>query len=133
MGKRSERSIMSDQYSVLIADDSAFVRKVVSSHLSGTEFSVVAEAGDGVEALELFRTHNPDMVLLDVIMPDKTGPEALEAMVIERPGVKVLVLSSMGSEEVVNGCLAAGAKSFLQKPFEKETLLAQMRDIVGST
>lgn len=121
---------MSDEYTVLIADDSAFVRKVVSSHLSGTEFSVIAEAGNGEEALQLFRTHNPDVVLLDVIMPDKTGPEALETMVAENPAVKVLVLSSMGSEEVVNGCLAAGAKSFLQKPFEKTALLQLMRSIV---
>lgn len=121
---------MSDQYSVLIADDSAFVRKVVGSHLTGTEFSVVAEAGTGQEAIELFRTHNPDICLLDVIMPDKTGPEALETMVSEKPAVKILVLSSMGSEEVVNGCLAAGAKGFLQKPFEKDTLLSQMRGMV---
>jgi len=123
---------MGDQYTVLIADDSAFVRKVVASHLTGTEFSVVAEAGNGEEALQLFREHRPDVVLLDVIMPDKTGPEALEAMATESPSVNVLVLSSMGSEEVVNGCLAAGAKGFLQKPFEKEALLTQMRGMMGS-
>lgn len=124
---------MAEQYTVLVADDSAFVRKVVSSHLTGSEFSVVAEAGNGEEALQLFRIHNPDVVLLDVIMPDKTGPEALEAMATEKPGVNVLVLSSMGSEEVVNGCLAAGAKGFLQKPFEKDALLTQMRGMVGGT
>ena len=100
------------EFKVLVADDSAFARKVVTSHLAGSEFVVVGEATTGDEAVDLYRSLQPDMVMLDIIMPDKTGAEAIAEISSEHEGVKAVMLSSLGTEEMVTQCLDAGATTF---------------------
>jgi two-component system, chemotaxis family, chemotaxis protein CheY len=122
---------MDKTYKVLIADDSAFARKVIMSYLVGTEFQVVASADNGKTALEHFRASAPDIVLLDVIMPDMSGAEVLRVIMTEQPTARVLMVSSLGTEGMVTGCLAIGAKAFIQKPTDKATLLATLQKLVS--
>lgn len=121
---------MEDSYRVLVVDDSAFVRKIVTGHFEETEFEVVAEAENGAEAITQFDSCKPDLVLLDIIMPDKTGEEALAEIMQRDPTAAVMMLSSLGTEEMVTQCMENGARSFLQKPFDKDALLSQAREIV---
>ena len=122
---------MADNYKVMVVDDSSFSRRQVQLFLKGSEFSVVAQAENGVEALSLFQEHTPDLVLLDIIMPEKEGTEVLDEIITVDPDAKVMMLSSMGTEDSVTRCLCLGAKTFVQKPFDKDTLLEHMRKLVN--
>ena len=123
---------MGKRYKVLIVDDSAFTRRMISSLLVDTEFDVVAEAASGGAAVNEVKTRKPDLVLLDVIMPDRNGTLVLKDIVDMEPDMRVVMLSSMGTEEVVGECLSLGARSFIQKPCDKETLITHMRKIVNA-
>ena len=81
---------MNSAYSILVADDSAFVRKKLARDLAGTEFNIVAEARDGLEAVDQYRNCAPDMVLLDIIMPRCTGSQALQ-QIMRRFGIRAEV------------------------------------------
>lgn len=118
-------------YTVLIADDSAFARRVVASYLNETEFRIVASAENGTSAVELFKKHKPDIVMLDVILPDISGSDVLRAIMEVEPQAKVLMVSSIGTESMVTECLSVGAKAFVQKPADKTTVLEHLRKLVS--
>lgn len=123
---------MKTEYNVLLVDDSAFAQRVLMQHLAGSEFKVVGTAKSGAEAVEQFQTHSPDVTLLDVILPDKTGVEILQDILSIKPDALVLMTSSLGTEDTVTASLSLGAKAFIQKPVEKATLLEQLRKHVSS-
>lgn len=122
---------MAEEYKVLIADDSSFARRLVRSYLQDTEFNVVAEAANGLEAVARFKEQSPDLVVLDIIMPEQDGAAALGQLIQLDPNARVVMLSSLGTEDAVSQCLAAGAKTFIQKPFEKDVLLKSLRSLVA--
>lgn len=122
---------MKAEYKVLIVDDSAFAQRVLDQHLAGSEFKVVGFAKSGGEALEQFVKWNPDVTLLDVILPDKTGVDILREIFAIKPNALVLMTSSMGTEDTVTESLSLGAKAFVQKPIDKATLLEQIRKCVA--
>jgi len=122
---------MKKNYTVLIADDSIWARKTVVGCLANTEFEVVAEAADGTAAITEFKEFTPDVTILDLIMPNTDGFATLNEIMELNPKAAVLVLSSMASTDAVTECLAAGAKDFLQKPFEPEQLIMHMRRLVS--
>jgi two-component system chemotaxis response regulator CheY len=123
---------MSKKYKVLIVDDSAAMRMLISASLQDSEFDVVAAAKDGQEALQYFKDTAPDLVLLDIVMPGMSGVETLgHIMAIDKNAV-VIMASSMGTDDAVQGALKAGAKNFLQKPIEQEAMLKVLRNTVKS-
>jgi two-component system chemotaxis response regulator CheY len=122
---------MDETCTVMVADDSAFVRRMLTTHLSGTEFQVVAEAVNGADAVEKYRIHTPDMLLLDIVMPVRNGPDALQEIMRSDQTAKVLMLSSMGTQEAVTQCLSLGARSFIQKPFTRDVLVNQLRAVAA--
>ncbi len=121
---------MEKYYTVLIADDSAFTRRVISSYFLGTDFRVVASADNGESALEQFKACSPDFVLLDLVMPGCSGLDALKQIMQINPKAKVIMVSSLGTENMVTECIALGARSFVQKPFDKERLMSVMQKIL---
>jgi two-component system chemotaxis response regulator CheY len=97
----------------------------------GSDFAeVVGEAGDGYEALSRFSELKPDVVLLDLVMPGMGGEETLQSLLGMDPGANVIIVSSVGTRETVQRCLEAGARSFLQKPFETEDLLRVLTSLL---
>jgi two-component system chemotaxis response regulator CheY len=104
---------------------------MVATSLNGTEFRIVAEASDGENALHTYETAKPDILLLDVIMPGKNGPEVLQAIIHANPAAKVIMLSSMGTQDTVTQCLGLGARTFIQKPFNQESLLSNLRSVAA--
>ena len=104
---------------VLLVDDSKFLAKALRGILKSLDFEVVAMAHDGVEALEQFKTHSPEVVLLDVTMPNMDGVECLTQLMQIDPEARVVMLSAIQDEEVIERCLALGACSFLKKPIVK--------------
>lgn len=107
---------MTDSPTILIADDDGFVRITLKDVLAGRGYRF-REARDGSEALLSCAEERPALVLLDLMMPNKSGMEALTELRQLHPGLRVLVMSSMDADSVVEQALTAGAVGFLAKPF----------------
>lgn len=99
---------------LLLVDDSATFRRVVSNMLK-ERFLIVGQGKDGAEGVKLHRELKPDLVLLDITMPNLGGKECLEAILKENPSTPVIMVSSLGDEHTVNACLELGAKMFVNK------------------
>ena len=122
---------MTREFSVLSVDDSAAMLSIISVYLRGSEFNVVATAQDGARAIELVQDLKPQLILLDLVMPGLSGHETLQHILDVRPDSVVAIVSSLGFDDGVQECLAAGAKDYLQKPFSKEDLLQFLRNLVA--
>lgn len=117
-------------YSVLAVDDSLLMHKTIASSLRNTEFEIIGSGKNGREGLELYKELRPDIVLMDIVMPELTGKEALKAILAFDPNARVIMISSLGTDDAVTECLQTGARRFLQKPFEAEQLLNAMRSVL---
>jgi two-component system chemotaxis response regulator CheY len=112
---------------VLIVDDSQFMRNILSDVLDPTY--TVSEAGDGKEAIEQLKKQKPELVLLDIIMPEgeEEGILVLKKIMADRPETKVIMISAVGQDTIINECLALGARNFITKPFDEGKVLATVQ------
>ncbi len=106
----------------LVVDDAAIMRMRLREILE-PRYKVVGEAGDGDEALRLFKQLEPDFVTLDISMPGTNGMQALEQLRAEHPDAKVVIVSAVGQKRLVIEALQMGAADFVIKPFEAERVL----------
>ncbi|RRN55819.1 response regulator [Pseudoxanthomonas sp. SGNA-20] len=116
---------------VLLCDDSRALRMLAASQLEEAGFQVVGEAGNGNEALAQYRTLKPDLVLLDLVMPECDGRQALAAILAEDPQARVVILSSLGAQADIEQCLRNGARSYLQKPIDPEVMERVLREVLA--
>ncbi|MDD5258423.1 MAG: response regulator [bacterium] len=114
---------------IMMVDDSSFMLSLITDMLKGTEFEIVGQCQDGSHALELYDRTKPDIVLLDVVLPEQTGPEVLDKILDMDANAKVIMVSSLGTEDIVVDCLRRGAKHFIQKPFDQEHFLRELREM----
>ncbi len=114
---------------VLIADDAVFFRTALKDILSSGCFEVVAEASNGIEAVTLTKAHEPDIVILDVVMPGKTGLEAAREIAKMNLGLKIVMCSSLGYEPVVNDAMKSGACAYITKPLNREAVLKTLGEL----
>ena len=116
---------------ILCVDDAAFMRKVVKDTLSKNGYTDLYEAVDGADAVEKYSEINPDLVIMDITMPNMDGLEALKAIRAKNPAANVVMCSAMGQEAMVIDAITAGAKDFIVKPFKPERVLKTVTSIVG--
>ena len=116
---------------VLVVDDAAFMRKMVSDALSGGGHEVVGEASNGVEAYDRFQELRPDVTTLDITMPEKDGLSALKDILSFDPTAKVVMCSALGQEGQVLAALKGGAKDFVVKPFQPSRVLEAVQRVLG--
>lgn len=114
---------------VLIADDSQFMRKVLHDILTKNGYTDIIEASTGTEAIEKFNSEKPDLVLSDIIMPEKDGVEVLKEIVPQ--GAQVLVISAVGQEDMIKQATDAGAKGYIIKPFEETQVLEEINKLLS--
>lgn len=107
---------------VLICDDSMLVRKKLTTALKNLGVKEVFEAADGEQAVAMYKEHTPDLTLMDIVMPKMTGVDALKAILAENSKAKVVMASSVGTQENLKDAINAGAFDFLQKPISDEQL-----------
>lgn len=115
---------------ILITDDAAFMRMMLKNVLTEGGHEIVAEATNGREAVEMYDAHQPDVVILDITMPEMDGIQALQALKASHPQVKVIMCSAMGQQDMVIKAIQSGARSFIVKPFQKEKVLEEVAKCV---
>ena len=123
---------------VLIVDDAMFMRNMIAEIFNDKkykeeDYQVVAEAENGIEAVEKYKEHDPDIVTMDIVMPEMTGIEALKEIMEEDPGANVIMCSALGQDSLVMEALDAGAKDFIVKPFQPEKVLDVVVRILDET
>ncbi len=102
---------------ILIADDSILSRRKLKNCLNGLGYETILEAIDGVVAVEMYKAEQPDLVFMDIVMPNKYGIDALTDIIAFNPSAKVVMLSSTGTKSNITDSIKAGAYEFLLKPF----------------
>src|SRR4051794_13951447 len=108
---------------VLVVDDAAFMRKMVTDALTGGGHEIVGEAGNGDEAVARFQELRPDLMTLDITMPEKDGLAALREIIAIDPGARIIMCSALGQESKVLESIKLGAKDFVVKPFQADRVL----------
>ncbi len=113
---------------ILIVDDSFYMRTMLKNMLTDAGYEVVGEAANGAQAVEMAASTNPDLITLDVILPDNTGLDVLKSLRQIQPSAKVVMCSAVGQEVIVTEAIENGALAYIVKPFSEEKVL----EIVGS-
>ncbi|EFQ8063221.1 response regulator [Listeria monocytogenes] len=108
---------------LLIVDDAMFMRTMIKNIVKDSDFEVVAEAENGLEAVKKYGEVKPDIVTLDITMPEMDGLEALAQIMAKDPSAKVIMCSAMGQQGMVVDAIKKGAKDFIVKPFQADRVL----------
>ncbi|EFI83034.1 Chemotaxis protein CheY [Listeria grayi] len=108
---------------LLIVDDAMFMRTMIKNIVKDSDFEVVAEAENGLEAVKKYEEFKPDLVTLDITMPEMDGLEALAQIMAKDPNAKVIMCSAMGQQGMVVDAIKKGAKDFIVKPFQADRVL----------
>jgi two-component system chemotaxis response regulator CheY len=116
---------------VLVCDDALFMRTMVKDILTQAGFSVVGEAENGQQAVDLFKKLKPDLVTMDIIMPEMGGIEAVKKIMEVDPQARILMCSAMGQQALVLEAIQAGAKDFVVKPFQPSRVLEAVQRVLG--
>ena len=116
---------------VLICDDAIFMRTMISDILTQAGFEIVGEAESGAQAVEKYRQLKPDLVTMDIVMPDMGGIDAVREICKDNPDAKILMCSAMGQQALVVEAIQAGAKDFVVKPFQPSRVLEAVQRVLG--
>jgi two-component system, chemotaxis family, chemotaxis protein CheY len=122
---------MSVNQTVLVCDDAIFMRTMISDILSQAGFEIVGEAESGVQAVEKYKVLKPDLVTMDIVMPDMGGIEAVREICKDDPDAKILMCSAMGQQALVVEAIQAGAKDFVVKPFQPSRVLEAVQRVLA--
>ena len=117
---------------ILVVDDAAFMRKVIRDTLTKNGYAVVHEAVDGADAVEKYGELHPDLVLMDITMPNMDGLEALKAIRSADSSANIVMCSAMGQEAMVVEAVQNGIKDFIVKPFKEDRLMKTVNSILGN-
>lgn len=116
---------------IMIVDDAAFMRMTIKNCLSKAGYENLIEAADGQIALETYQSEKPDLVIMDITMPNMDGIQALQAIKAADPSAKVVMCSAMGQESMVVDAIHLGALDFIVKPFKPDRILQTVTKILG--
>ncbi|MFN7250829.1 MAG: response regulator [Anaerobacillus sp.] len=116
---------------ILIVDDAAFMRMMIKDILSKNGFEIAGEANDGAQAVEKFKELSPDLVTMDITMPEMDGITALKEIKKFDPNAKVIMCSAMGQQAMVIDAIQAGAKDFIVKPFQADRVIEAIKKTIG--
>lgn len=116
---------------ILIVDDAAFMRMMIKDTLKKNGYENLLEASDGEQAVQAYKAEKPDLVIMDITMPNKNGLEALKEIKDMDPNAKIVMCSAMGQESMVVEAIRSGAKDFIVKPFKADRVLKTVQGILG--
>lgn len=116
---------------ILICDDAAFMRMMIKDILTKNGYTVAGEAENGAKAVERYLELKPDLVMMDITMPEMDGIQALKKIKQSDPSANVIMCSAMGQQAMVIEAIQSGAKDFIVKPFDKDRVLEAVKKAVG--
>lgn len=122
---------MNSRPTVLLCDDSRALRMLTARQLAESGFEVVGEADNGIDAVQRYKDCGPSVVLLDLVMPQRDGKQALRDIIALDPQARVVILSSLGAQHDIEECLRIGARSYLQKPIDPEAMARVLHEAVA--
>ena len=114
---------------VLIVDDAAFMRISIINMLTKNGHEVIGEAENGIVGIERYKELSPDIVTMDITMPEMSGLDALREIMKINPAAKVLMVSAMGQEAMVRDAILSGAKGFIVKPFKEDGIISAIKKL----
>jgi two-component system chemotaxis response regulator CheY len=114
---------------VMIIDDAVFMRNILRAMMKDKGYSIIAEAASGIEAMRILHDQDPDIIILDIILPDINGLDLLKSILKVRPQAKVVVCSSISQEPIIKKAMDSGAKAFIQKPFTPEKVIDALESL----
>ena len=117
-------------YKILVVDDAGFMRKMVQTHLTKAGYTDFIEGEDGARAVELYKENKPDLVIMDITMPNMDGIDALREIKSNDPDAKVVMCSAMGQEAMVMDAIKLGALDFIVKPFKADRIVQTVNKIL---
>ncbi|OQY10758.1 MAG: two-component system response regulator [Fusobacteriia bacterium 4572_132] len=117
---------------VLIVDDAAFMRMMVKNILSKAGYEIVGEAENGADGVNKYKELSPDLVTMDITMPEKDGITAVKEIMALDPSAKVVMCSAMGQQAMVIDAIQAGAKDFIVKPFQPDRVIEAISKVLGA-
>ena len=118
-------------HTVLVCDDAIFMRTMITDILTQAGYDIIGEAETGAQAVEKYRQLKPDLVTMDIVMPDMGGIEAVREICKDSPEAKILMCSAMGQQALVVEAIQAGAKDFVVKPFQPSRVLEAVQRLLG--
>jgi two-component system chemotaxis response regulator CheY len=118
-------------FRILIVDDASFMRRIIRDIFARGPFAVVGEAENGMEAVRLYREHQPDLTTMDIVMPEMDGLAALREIVRYDPAARVVMVSALGQEALIADAIDAGARDFIVKPFQPDRVLRVVQSVLG--
>lgn len=116
---------------LMVVDDSSIIRRKIERSLTEIGVEIVAVASNGLEAVRLFRQHQPDAVTMDITMPHMDGIQCIDALLKIKPGTRILVISALADKATAIQAIKRGANGFLCKPFNTEELYAALSELLG--
>jgi two-component system chemotaxis response regulator CheY len=116
---------------VMVVDDALFMRNMLKDIFVRAGYEIVAETDNGEAAPQLYQDTKPDLVTMDIVMPKKSGIEALQEIIATDPQARVVMVSALGQDSLVLEAVEAGARDFIVKPFREDKVLETIRRIVG--
>jgi two-component system chemotaxis response regulator CheY len=116
---------------VLIVDDAVVMRMMIKGILNKNGYEVVGEAQNGIEAVEKYRALTPDLVTMDMVMPEMDGIAAVKQIVATDPNARIIMCTSMGQQALVVEAIQAGAKSFITKPFQPPKIIETIQKVLA--
>lgn len=116
---------------VLIVDDATFMRMVLKDILEKNGYEVIGEANNGVMAIELYKNNKPDIVTMDITMPEMDGIEAVKEIIKIDSDAKIVMCSAMGQQSMIMDAIRAGAKDFIVKPFQADRVIEAIKKVIG--
>ena len=116
---------------IMIVDDAAFMRMMIKDILTKNGYNIVGEAENGKKAIDVYTECKPDLVLMDITMPEMDGIQALKGIRANDPNAAIIMCSAMGQQAMVIEAIQSGAKDFIVKPFQADRVIEAVQKVVG--
>ncbi|TDT50629.1 response regulator [Fonticella tunisiensis] len=116
---------------ILIVDDAAFMRMMLKDILTKNGFEICGEAPNGIKAVEIYKSEKPDIVTMDITMPEMDGIQAVKEIKRIDPNAKIIMCSAMGQQAMVMEAIKSGARDFIVKPFQPDRVIESIKKVLG--
>lgn len=115
---------------ILVVDDSYYMRTILKNMIIDAGYNVIDEAANGQDAISMANKEQPDLITLDLILPDNSGLDVLKKIKEENPDIHVIVVSAVGQENIVQQAIEIGAAAYIVKPFEEQKVVDTIKDVL---